>query len=56
METIYAGTAEFKDPSLGHGIVKQTRQQIIDYYLELNNVFSDLHDEVVQSYLAGDKK
>lgn len=52
---MYAETSEFKDPSLGQGIVKQTRQQIIDKYSELNKVFPDLHDKVIQTYPSGDK-
>ena len=54
MANLYAETAEFKDPSLGQGIVKQTRQQIIDKYSELNGVFPDLHDEVIQTYPSGE--
>ncbi len=55
MANMYAEISEFKDPSLGKGIVKQTRQQIIDKYSELNKVFPDLHDQVVQIYPSGDK-
>lgn len=54
MAGMYAETAEFKDPTLGKGIVKQTRQQIIDKYAELNTVFPDLHDQVLQIYPSGD--
>ena len=52
---MYAETSEFKDPSLGQGIVKQTRQQIVDKYTELNKVFPNLHDKVIQTYPSGDK-
>ncbi|WP_413998888.1 nuclear transport factor 2 family protein [Flavobacterium sp. W1B] len=55
MANMYAETSEFKDPSLGQGIVKQTRQQIIDKYSELNKIFPDLHDQVIQTYPSGDK-
>jgi ketosteroid isomerase-like protein len=55
MANMYSEISEFKDPSLGQGIVKQTRQQIIDKYSELNKVFSDLHDQVIQIYPSGDK-
>lgn len=55
MANMYAETSEFKDPSLGQGIVKQTRQQIIDKYSELNKVFPDIHDQVIQMYPSGDK-
>ena len=55
MANMYAETSDFKDPSLGQGIVKQTRQQIVDKYSELNKVFPDLHDQVIQTYPSGDQ-
>ena len=55
MANMYAETTNFKDPSLGQGIVKQTRQQIVDKYSELNKVFPDLHDQVIQTYPSGDQ-
>ena len=54
MANMYTEISEFKDPSLGTGIVKQTRQQIIQKYSDLNKVFPDLHDEVLQTYPSGD--
>lgn len=53
MANMYAETAAFKDPTLGQGIVMQTRQQIIDKYSELNEIFPDVHDEVIQIYPSG---
>jgi ketosteroid isomerase-like protein len=53
MARMYADTANFKDPSLGQGIVKQTRQQTIEKYTELVKIFPDLHDHVVQLYPSG---
>jgi hypothetical protein len=50
MANLYADTAEFKDPSLGLGIVKQTRKQTIDKYNELNKIFADIKDSVVAIY------
>ncbi len=55
MANLYSEVSEFKDPLLGPGIIKQTRQQIIDKYSELNNIFPDLHDEIIQIYPSGDK-
>ncbi len=52
---MYVETAEFKDPSLGPGIVKQTREQTAQKYSGLNEVFPDLYDEVIQIYPSGDK-
>ncbi len=47
MANMYAENSEFKDPTLGQGIVKQNKQQIIDKYSELNKIFPDLHDQVI---------
>ncbi len=55
MASMYADTSEFKDPSLGQGIVKQTRQQIIDKYAALNSVFPDIKDSVVRVYPSDDQ-
>ena len=50
MANMYSDNADFKDPSLGTGIVQQT----IEKYSELNAIFEDLHDEVVQTYASGE--
>lgn len=55
MAEMYADTADFKDPSLGMGIVKQTRMQTTQKYAELNKVFPNLHDEVITIYPSGEK-
>lgn len=55
MANMYTEISEFKDPSLGQGIVKQTRKQIIEKYSELNKFFPDLHDQVIQIYPSGEK-
>lgn len=55
MSNMYSEISEFKDPSLGKGIIKQTKQQIIDKYSELNKIFPDLHDQVIQIYPSADK-
>ncbi|ARS34006.1 nuclear transport factor 2 family protein [Pontibacter actiniarum] len=55
MADMYTETAEFKDPSLGPGIVRQTRAQTAQKYSELNGVFPDLQDRVVQLYPSGEK-
>lgn len=47
---MYTPVADFKDPSLGQGIVKQTRQQIIEKYSGFGELFPDLKAEVVQIY------
>lgn len=54
MAEMYIETADFKDPSLGQGIVKQTREETIAKYSELNAIFPDLHDKVIQVYPSGE--
>lgn len=55
MADMYADSADFKDPSMGEGILKQTKAQIIDKYTSLTKTFPDLHDQIVQVYPSGDK-
>lgn len=55
MAGMYAETAEFKDPSLGIGIVTQKREQIIKKYSELSEQFPDVKDSIVNIYPSGDK-
>lgn len=54
MAAMYIETAEFRDPSLGQAIVKQTRAQLIKKYTELSQMFPDLHDTVVTVYPSGE--
>lgn len=54
MANMYAENAEFKDPTLGQGIVKQTKQQIIEKYTALNQIFPDVKDNVIQTYPSGE--
>ncbi|MEL6135414.1 MAG: nuclear transport factor 2 family protein [Bacteroidota bacterium] len=53
MAAMYAPTADFKDPSLDIRIVKQTREETIAKYTQLNLIFPDLHDQVIQMYPSG---
>jgi ketosteroid isomerase-like protein len=53
MAEMYSENAEFKDPSLGQGIIKQTHLQIIEKYTELNGIFPDIKDEVIKTYPSG---
>lgn len=55
MAAMYAATAQFKDPSLGPGIVTQTRKQTADKYAALASTFPNIHDEVVQVYPSGEQ-
>lgn len=53
MAEMYTETADFKDPSLGQGIVKQTQAETVAKYSALNEIFPDLHDEIIQIYPSG---
>ncbi|WP_312766059.1 nuclear transport factor 2 family protein [Epilithonimonas sp.] len=55
LSELYIENAEFKDPSLGTGIVKQSQQDFIKKYSELNQIFPDLKDEIKQIYVSGEK-
>jgi ketosteroid isomerase-like protein len=55
MANMYVENADFKDPSLGSGIVKQSREQTTKKYAELQQIFPNLHDEVINIYASGDK-
>ena len=52
MANMYVENAHFKDPTLGKTIVKQTRKQIIEKYSELNKIFPDLNDKVINIYTS----
>jgi ketosteroid isomerase-like protein len=54
MANMYIDTAAFKDPNLGTGIVKQTRQQIVEKYSGLAYLFPDVKDKVLHTYSSGD--
>jgi hypothetical protein len=54
LANLYADTAAFKDPTLGKGIVLQTRAQTMKKYGELNSLFPDLHDKIINTYASGD--
>jgi hypothetical protein len=53
LASMYADTSQFKDPTLGKGIVLQTRAQTIKKYSELNSIFPDLNDKVINTYASG---
>jgi ketosteroid isomerase-like protein len=54
MADLYIENAAFKDPSLGVGILTQTKKQIVDKYAKLHSVFPDLHDKIIQIYPSGE--
>jgi ketosteroid isomerase-like protein len=54
LANFYADTAQFKDPTLGKGIITQTKQQTIKKYTELNAISPNLHDKIVTTYITND--
>lgn len=55
MAAMYSPNAEFKDPSLGLGIVVQSQEQIVEKYSGLAEMFPDIRDTVVATYPSGSK-
>lgn len=55
MAAMYTETADFKDPSLEKGIIKQTREQVVEKYTGLGDLFPDIKDKIVNIYPSGDK-
>lgn len=55
LSNLYIDNAEFKDPSLGTGIRKQTKKDFVKKYSELNQMFPDLKDKIIQIYPSGEK-
>ena len=53
MADLYVDTTDFKDPSFGTEIAKQTRLQTVQKYSEMEKMFPDIKDEVVQMYDSG---
>jgi len=53
LSELYVENAEFKDPSFGTRIVKQSRQEFVRKYSELNQMFPDLKDEIKTIYVSG---
>ena len=55
MAELYSDSAEFLDPSFGQKPIKQTRRQTVKKYQEMQAIFKDIRDDVVQIYASGDK-
>jgi ketosteroid isomerase-like protein len=53
MADLYVEVTDFKDPSFGTEITRQTRQQTVQKYSEMEKMFPDIKDEVVQIYDSG---
>jgi ketosteroid isomerase-like protein len=55
MANMYIDSADFKDPSLGKTMVKQTRQETASKYKALAEVFPNIHDEIINIYPSNEK-
>lgn len=55
MAEFYSDPADFKDPSLGKGIVKQTLKQTAEKYKKLAEMSADIQDNIIQIYPSKDK-
>lgn len=55
LSNLYIENAEFKDPSLGTGIIKQTKKDFVKKYSELNQLFPDVKDKIIKIYPSGEK-
>jgi ketosteroid isomerase-like protein len=55
MADMYVDDAEFKDPSVGTEIFTMTKPEIVAKYSELGEIFPDLKNNVIETYLSGDK-
>lgn len=52
MASFYSDSALFKDPSFGKNSLVQTRAQIVNKYQELERMFPDVKDSIVNIYSA----
>ncbi|MDR2126918.1 MAG: nuclear transport factor 2 family protein [Prevotellaceae bacterium] len=55
MADMYVDNAEFKDPAVGTEIFTMTKAEIVAKYSEVGEMFPDLKDSVIETYLSGDK-
>jgi ketosteroid isomerase-like protein len=55
MSAFYSEAAQFLDPSFGTDYVTKTRGETAAKYQEMQNLFPDIHDEVIGMYASGDK-
>ncbi|MEO5980218.1 MAG: nuclear transport factor 2 family protein [Chryseolinea sp.] len=55
MAALYSDSAMFLDPSFGKDYVRQSREQTIAKYGEIQKIFPDIKDNVAGIYPSGDK-
>lgn len=54
MASLYADTAQFKDPSFGPYPITQTHAEIMEKYKGLEEAIPDVKDSVLAMYLSGE--
>lgn len=54
LSELYVENAEFRDPSLGQKLVKQSKAEFIKRYSDLGQICPDIKDEITQIYPSGD--
>lgn len=54
MASYYAENAEFLDPSLGKGYVTQSRQEVIQKYEGMQQMFPDITDDITAVFVSGE--
>jgi steroid delta-isomerase-like uncharacterized protein len=54
MAGYYAADAEFLDPSYGKDYVKQTRQELVEKYAGMQQMFPDIKDDITAMHVAGE--
>lgn len=55
MAGYYSDSALFLDPAFGKEYVIQSRRAVIEKYTGFQEVFPDIHDQIVGMYPSGDK-
>lgn len=55
MANMYIENAKFKDPTIGKEITTLTKNEIINKYTELSNIFPDINDKIINVYPSGDE-
>ena len=54
MANLYIENAEFKDPEYGVEKVTRSRASVVEHYTEMNQLFTDIKDEIIAIYPSGD--
>lgn len=55
MTSFYSANAEYLDPAYGKEYVKKSAAEIAEKYADMQQMFPNIHDEVKNMHVAGDK-